>query len=392
MEFDQLIAPVPRADFLQKYWNISFVRMPGGSDRFANLFSWDELNAVLEQHRLAPPRLRLFQDGRPIDPARYVLGPHMGVPRLDPGGLAACLAQGATLVLNDAHELAPRIRDLMHQFQDVLRVHAYGNLYAAWHSQKAFDMHWDAQDSFVLQLSGRKHWKVYKPTRVHPLENDVEAPTPPVAEPVWEGVMREGDLLYIPRGWWHAVFPLNEPSLHLTVSLAPPKGIDFLEWAVSKLRYHAEVRADLPMLMGTEAQAAHAQHLKTFLEEAVSDRGMAEFLGRWDTNISPSPRIRLPNSPYEQLGEFDSDSRIRLAGQHSLFLTAQGDHFEFQAAGRLWSVPPALAPSLKQLHNVRDHTVAELSVLLTDDTARGDLLKSLAVLARAGVILVEKAR
>lgn len=390
MEFDQVIAPLSRDKFVRDHWSKAFARMQGPAERFKGLFGWDDLNAVLEQHRLTPPRLVLYRDGQPLDPARYVTPPHLGTPRIDSGGLAVCVAEGATLILNDAQEISPKLRALMHEFQDALHTDTFANLYAAWHSQKAFDLHWDPQDSIILQLSGRKRWKVYKPTRLHPLEDDLEKPAPPTGEPVWEGAMKEGDALYIPRGWWHVVSPLNEPSLHLTVSLTPPKGIDFLGWAVSKLRRETQVRADLPALKGADAKAARLQALKGLVSDVLTDAALDEFLGQWDCNIGHAPHINLPHSPYEQFAALDDGSRVRLATLNRLPLAPLGGAFEFKAVGKLWTVPAALAPALGQLKNGAAHSVAELSSLLSSEAERADLKKSLAVLARSGVVLVEK--
>jgi hypothetical protein len=390
LDFDSVIAPLSREKFLRDHWNKSFARMQGPAGRFAGLFDWDDLNAVLEQHRLAPPRVMLYKDGQPLDPARYVTPPQLGTPRLDSGGLAVCVAEGATLILNDAQELSPRLRTLMHGFQEALHTDTYANLYAAWHAQKAFDLHWDPQDSIILQLSGKKRWKVYKPTRLHPLEDDVEKPVPPTGEPVWEGVMKEGDALYIPRGWWHVVHPLNEPSLHLTVSLTPPKGIDLLGWAVSKLRREAAVRADLPALQGAQAQGAQMKTLRGLLDSVLGDDAMTEFLHQWDGNIGHAPHINLPSSPYEQFAAIADDSHVRLATLNRLTLQPYGDNFEFKAVGKLWTVPRALLPALSRLQNGKPHSVAELAAMLANDSAREDLKKSLAVLARSGVVLVEK--
>jgi ribosomal protein L16 Arg81 hydroxylase len=391
LDFDQIIAPLSRDKFLRDHWGKAFARMPVAGGRFSNLFGWDELNAVLEQHRLIPPRVKLFKDGQPVDPARYITPPHMGTPRLDSGGLAVCVAEGATLILNDVQEVSAKLRELMHVFQEALRTDTYANLYAAWHSQKAFDLHWDPQDSIILQLSGRKRWKIYKPTRLHPLEDDLEKPVQPTGEPVWEGVMKEGDAIYIPRGWWHVVFPLNEPSLHLTVSLTPPKGIDLLGWAVSKLRREASVRADLPAFQDEAARAAYMANLRGLVESVLSDDAMGDFLDRWDSNIGHSPHIRLPDSPYAQFAEIADDSLVRLATLHRLPLEPFGDNFEFKAVNKLWTVPSALLPALTQLHNARALSVAELSAALESESSRVDLKKSLAILARSGVILVEKA-
>ena len=67
-----------------------------------------------------------------------------------------------------------------------------------------------------------------------------------------------------------------------------------------------------------------------------------------------------------------------------------GENFEFAAAGRLWTVPKALQPALAKLQNNREFAVRELAAALADAGARADLLKSLSVLAQAGVVLARK--
>ncbi len=386
--FDQVVAPLGADAFLQNYWLKSFVHIPGHTGRFAELLSWDELNAVLEQHRLTPPRLKLYKDGQPLDPAHYLTPAMFGVPRLDAGGLATALAQGASLILDDAQEVAPKVRALMQSFQDMLHTDAFANLYAGWHSQKAFNMHWDPQEAFVLQLRGRKRWRIYKPTRQHPLKNDIEPPPQPNESPAWEGILADGDTLYIPRGWWHEAFPLNEPSLHLTVSLTPPTAMDYLGWVMSQLRRHTELRASLAG--DAAAQAKIAARIAQLVTDALNQAPLDDFLCEWDANIRPNPHIRLPGAAYEQLSPIQDDSRIRLSSLHRLPLSQHGEHFEFRAAGRLWSVPASLHPALARLHNAHAFTLQQLAETLSGPSAREDLVKSLTVLARAGVVLVEK--
>jgi hypothetical protein len=74
-----------------------------------------------------------------------------------------------------------------------------------------------------------------------------------------------------------------------------------------------------------------------------------------------------------------------------LSLTAQGEDFVFAAAGRLWTVPRSLEPAFARLHNARAFSLAELADALSNPSAKGDLVKSLGVMARAGIVLVEKA-
>ena len=49
-------------------------------------------------------------------------------------------------------------------------------------------------------------------------------------------LLEAGDLLYIPRGWWHVAMPLDEPTLHLTVGVNNLTGADFLRWFADRLR------------------------------------------------------------------------------------------------------------------------------------------------------------
>ncbi|HVW75952.1 MAG TPA: cupin domain-containing protein [Rhizomicrobium sp.] len=386
--FDQVVAPLGTDAFLQNYWLKNFVHIPGQAGRFTDLLGWDELNAILEQHRLTPPRLKLYRDGHPLDPAHYLTPAMFGVPRLDAGGLATGLAQGASLVLDDVQEVAPKVRDLIQSFQDVLRTDTFANLYASWHGQTAFHIHWDPQEAFVIQLAGKKHWRVYQPTRAHPLKNDIEPPPQPNGNPTWEGVLADGDTLYMPRGWWHEAFPLNEPSLHLTISLTPPTGMDYLGWVMSLLRRHPELRASLP---DGAARCEIAKRIAQLVADGLDHASLDDFLREWDANIRPNPHIRLPGAPYEQLAPIQEDSRIRLAALNRLSFTQHGAHFEFRAAGRLWNVPASLKPALALLHNAHDLTLAELRKTLADPAASDDLVKSLSVLARAGVVLVQKA-
>ncbi len=385
-DFDQVVSPLGADAFLRDYWLKDFVHIPGQAGRFTNLLSWSELNAILEQHRLTPPRLKLYRDGHPLDPVHYLTPAMFGVPRLDAGGLAVSLAQGATLILDDVQELAPRVRELMHMFQDVLHTDAFANLYAGWHTQKAFDLHWDAQEAVVIQLCGRKRWRVYRPIRPHPLKNDIEPAPQPTGAPVWDGIMTDGDTLYIPRGWWHEAFPLDEPSLHLTISLTPPTALDYLGWVTSQLRHHEELRASLPI--DHDAAQAQAAILARLVVDTLRTASVIDFLSEWDANIRPSPHIRLPAMAYEQFSDITDISRVRLASLHRLAFTRQGETYAFPAAGRLWRVAEPLHPALASLQNNKDATVAQLAAMLADTAAKRDLIKSLGVLARAGVVLV----
>jgi hypothetical protein len=51
------------ADFLTSIWGRTFAHVRGTPGRFGEVISWDEVNGMLQKHRLEPPRLRLVRGG-----------------------------------------------------------------------------------------------------------------------------------------------------------------------------------------------------------------------------------------------------------------------------------------------------------------------------------------
>ena len=391
LEFDHVIAPLTRDQFFADYWNKSFLAAKGAAGRFTGLLGWDELNSILEQHRLSPPRFRLTHEGRAIEPFRYMSPGAGGALQLNSGKLAACLSGGATLVLDCVEELAPRVRKLAASFRDALHAGNYVNLYAGWHSQNGLDLHWDSQEIMVLQLSGKKRWQIYQPTRTDPLPDDMEAPPRPSGPPIWDGMLEDGDMLYIPRGWWHVAFPVGEPSLHLTVATTPPHGMDLLQWLIGRLRRHEAVRADLPRLDDPRGQKAYLKALRPLLADALTDDAVAEFRHEWEGDLRPFPSVRLPEMPYVQNEALGEDHRIRLAAAHHLHFVRNGASVQFKAQGVVWSdLPPNLVSALEMLSDTQAVRFADLCAGLDGDAAKAHLRHTLAALARAGVVLVEK--
>jgi hypothetical protein len=107
-------------------------------------------------------------------------------------------------------------------------------------------------------------------------------------------MLQDGDLLYIPRGWWHVAVPVDEPTLHLTVGLHHATGLDFAYWYVDRLRASAAVRQDLPR-QGTAAdRAVHLQRLRAAWEQAWDAGLLEEYLAHLDARAHARPHFGLP--------------------------------------------------------------------------------------------------
>jgi bifunctional lysine-specific demethylase and histidyl-hydroxylase NO66 len=75
---------------------------------------------------------------------------------------------------------------------------------------------------FVLQVTGRKQWRVHEPVLAAPMPDEpwdtVAADVAARAQEraVIEEVLEPGDCLYLPRGFLHSAAALGETSIHLT--------------------------------------------------------------------------------------------------------------------------------------------------------------------------------
>jgi ribosomal protein L16 Arg81 hydroxylase len=214
------------------------------------LFGWDHLNAALAEHRLAHPRLRLERAGGDVTKGLFrSRRTRQGAVLydLDAGVLNARLREGATLIVDAVNELNPPLQRLCAGLAAEFGAACQTNLYACWGETQGFDVHWDDHDVFVLQVEGRKRWALYGATRAAPTRRDLHGEHLKPEVPLEEVVLEPGDLLYLPRGYWHAAVGLGEPTLHLTIGLTRKTGADFLHWLADEALAEAAVRTDLPL-------------------------------------------------------------------------------------------------------------------------------------------------
>ena len=111
-----------------------------------------------------------------------------------------------------------------------------------------------------------------------------------------------GDVLFIPRGWWHdASIPEErdgEGSIHLSAHVRQYTGRDVLTWLAAKLAAGSELfRVNVPMHAGAEAAAAYQEALGRMVDEAWRQFTVEDFAadmrGAWseDTQVHLDQRV-----------------------------------------------------------------------------------------------------
>lgn len=354
---ESILAPLAPADFFRDYWTKKFVHVPGPSDKFAHFFPWEVLNKALEEHRFDSERLKLFRAGQKIESERYLNG-HW----VDGGRLANELSNGATLIFNGCEAVHRPLRDLCAHLEGLFHHRVIVNLYAGWRRDNGFDVHWDDQDTMILQVAGRKRWKVWEPTRLNPLKEDVaDTSVPQACEPVWDQILEPGGLLSVPRGWWHVVYPLDEPCLHLTVTIQNHTGIDLLHWLADRIKSSETGRMAIPIMAAASEREKWLSQLREDLLGAWDDKLLDSFLAEMDSKAMPRPRISLPEDAGRSKNPLQKTTRLKLAIPRQLQFSSQDGKTFCHAAGMRWQMDADIAQRLRTFNDRQPHSISEIS-------------------------------
>ncbi len=392
MTLADILAPITVTEFLQSYLDRNCLVVPPQPAKFDHLLSWSELNDRLRTLRVAGNRLRLVHNGKQLDRAAYLSRPrHEAGSYIETTAFSRLLNDGATLVVDQVDELFPSVRLLNESLQELFKIYIGTNLYAGWRSDHGFDLHWDQHDTLILQVYGRKHWQVYEPTLLHPVEPSAAGEVPqPTSPPIWDGLLEAGSVLYMPRGWWHIARPIDEPSLHLTIGLGHLTGISLFEWLTNRLRASEALRSDVPHLRSADEQRAWLHAVRSALLEALDENVIDAFMKQAEAKITARPLISLPDdvvNAKKAPGAAASDA-IRLASVHCFHFTERGDgSMAFEVKGTEWACMPDVATALTRLRNDRQIKLSEL-LEAVPSAARLPLRATLHALAVAGAVAI----
>ena len=196
---------------------------------------------VIMRRSLAPPQFRCFEHGTELHPDAYLSqqvtrrGQSLPVANMD--RLGQLLKSGCTVVLDALDAFDPTMEVACRALQWWSREVVQVNTDLTTSDAAGFSRHWDDHDVVIVQIAGEKSWEVRGPSRPAPMYRDAEANTSPSEDVVWSGIMRCGDVMHIPRGFWHQATRADQGegySLHLTFGFVKRTGVDWLTWVANK--------------------------------------------------------------------------------------------------------------------------------------------------------------
>lgn len=293
LSINDLLSPMEPQAFVESYWEKDRLLLSRNQiGFFDHLFSIDDIDRWLESQYGKGPGCVL------VTPPSGVAGPKDNATssyypgELVIGRASEALADGCSIVINGLekswHPLAPMVESLGQFFCADIGV----NMYLTPKGSKAFSVHVDNHDVFILQVSGRKKWQLYELTElpVARLDYRAELNHPPYwsklenAPLLQESLLCPGDVLYIPRGMPHCAIAEDSHSLHLTFAVNSYYWLDFFKAAIEQACFEAKsLRRALPPGFVEGPESLHAGMKEVF------DKALAEI----NENISFEAALRV---------------------------------------------------------------------------------------------------
>ncbi|XP_039187672.1 ribosomal oxygenase 1 [Crotalus tigris] len=216
--FHWLIAPVSSQEFFDQYWEKSPLLIHRHNPNYyQDLFSTAEFDNILRNHNV--------QFGVNLDVTSYEDGKretHNPVGRAVPAVVWDFYRNGCSLRMLNPQAFSVTLWHVLSILQEQFSSMVGANTYLTPAGTQGFAPHYDDIEAFVIQLEGKKHWRVYAPRlqdEILPQFSSSNFSQMEIGEPILETVLEAGDLLYFPRGFIHQGNCLPEAhSLHITVS------------------------------------------------------------------------------------------------------------------------------------------------------------------------------
>lgn len=241
------------AAFLAEHWSQHPLLDRGAPQRFSELLDEAEVEEMVGSRGLRLPAFRMVRRGTLIGTDLYTTTAPLGQGEvsdlIDPDRVVRLFEEGATLILRGLERYHPTITAFCRALAGDLGHPVRANSYVTPANAQGHGIHYDLHDVFVLQCSGRKHWRVHDRQIVDPLPGDGVEPyvrSEDLGATVVDDVLEPGDTLYIPRGWPHYASTTGEASIHLTLGVHVLTWLDVLGAVLERARGCPELRAAVP--------------------------------------------------------------------------------------------------------------------------------------------------
>lgn len=160
-----------------------------------------------------------------------------------------------SLVVDRIQNYSPKFSSFLSELKQELGTFLSANLYLTSPLSQTLEAHYDLHDVIVLQLYGSKKWTI-APSDQLPSQHESHDLNHLLEEQGQSLDLKQGDLLYLPRGFAHKAIAGSKGSCHIAIGVYVIKYFHLLESMLEEAKKKVFFRSSI------SHQKAHAKHEK----------------------------------------------------------------------------------------------------------------------------------
>jgi hypothetical protein len=161
-------------------------------------------------------------------------------------------ANGETVVLEQSDLSFPEVSEVARTLARCISTRVGANIYWSRKNVPGFGCHFDDHDVLILQVAGEKVWRIRgrvsfepNPGSLYPIPD----PLPTVQE---EHLLKQGDVLFIPRGCWHDALARSHSTVHVTFGIFASTMFEYVEFLARAARLESWALERIPLEISNE--------------------------------------------------------------------------------------------------------------------------------------------
>jgi hypothetical protein len=254
-DFARLITPISPTAFLERIWQREPLHVSRSAPgHYAELLSLHDVDALIYFGKASFPQETKAEHRGPAESAptdSLVLDARALPASSSPDIRTLCrqYVRGKTVHVDKVERFWNPIARLCREVEATLHHPTAAGMFLTPRNARGLPPHFDDHDLFVMQIEGKKRWRLHRPLVDLPLEGmTIEHPEEVLGRPAFEYELAAGDLLYLPRGWIHDVVTSDSYSLHVSLGISVFRWVDLLRRALdSASRADVRLREALPV-------------------------------------------------------------------------------------------------------------------------------------------------
>ncbi|EFN62164.1 JmjC domain-containing protein CG2982 [Camponotus floridanus] len=217
--FMWLIQPLGLKAFFTQRWESTPIHIKRNN---SNYYKWIVSTSMLD--KILRDNYILFTKN--IDITSYVDGvreTHNPAGRALPSVVWDYYLNDCSVRMLNPQTYIPQLHLVNATLQEFFGCFVGANLYLTPPNSQGFAPHYDDIEAFILQIEGKKRWRLYMPPSINEYLARCSSKNfdqSEIGEPILDTIVNAGDLLYLPRGTIHQGTTIDDThSLHVTISL-----------------------------------------------------------------------------------------------------------------------------------------------------------------------------